>query len=909
MNFLIIPMVVWFKKLRYFLMTGCLILYIIDLSAQTNQPPLYKVLSLTGAKQGSSNISQDHGLEGIWQKLLKLKTTASAMQTQAHPDDEHADLLTYLGRGKGVRTSLLSLNRGESGGNILGVEFFDQLALLRTEEFLLAASYYGLDDLYFTNLVDYGFSKRVEEAYEKWGRQNVLREMVRVIRINRPLVIISRFHGTPRDGHGNHQAAGEISQEAYKLAGDPAAFPEQITKEGLRPWKALKYYRGGIKAVEHWNIALNTGEFCTWIGDSYKNFSLLGYSFHRSQNGGQRNQVNGSFQQYYERLHSYVKSGEKEESFFDGIDTSIGGIFKVTGEAAPTGVPLLLSTIEKTINDAIAAFKPENVTALVPYLTKGLAAIRAAIKLLNNQTDALFMLQVKERQFMETINTVLGINVEAIAMPLDTKENAGFYQPPPTMGFAVPLQPFKVSVSLLNRSAIPIEPRSIKLNEMGNWKIDFTELKKTALQVNEKINQSFVVTVPGNARFSQAYYHRTSLQESQYQYDDNRDANLPNSRPALQANVSYLVNSELVEIQLPVQVWQANLPFGYDAHTLKVAPAIAVNILPKMGIIPTDGQIKEVDVQVELVNNLEGIVQGNLRLNIPKGWESQTLFTPFTFTKAGEKTNFSVKIHNNTLEEKMYEIQAFATVNGKNYSQGYELSTHPDLDQTLLYRPAITMLKGIEVKIVPGLRVGYVMGVGDEVPGAIRQLGAGVQLLTREDLSTTKLDQFDAIMIGTRAYAVRQDLAMYNLRLLEYAKNGGHLIVLFQTPEFIPDRMAPYPAQLPANSEEISEENAPVKILDTNLRVLNYPNKIISADFDNWVEQRGSKFFSQWHSAYTPIISSHDVGQSPQSGGWLMAPYGKGHYTYFAYSFHRQLPYGVAGAYRILANLLSYGKN
>ncbi len=221
-----------FKAFISFHIVSCFILYALSISAQTNRQALYKVLTLTAEKQGAKDLPQDHGTTGVWQKLLKLKTTASALHTQAHPDDEHADLLTFLGRGKGVRTALLSLNRGESGGNVLGVEFFDQLGLLRPEEFLLAGSYYGLDDLYFTKLVDYGFSKRVEEAYDKWGKQNVLSEMVRVIRINRPLVIISRFHGTPRDGHGNHQAAGEMSQEAYKLAGDSTAFPEQITKEG-----------------------------------------------------------------------------------------------------------------------------------------------------------------------------------------------------------------------------------------------------------------------------------------------------------------------------------------------------------------------------------------------------------------------------------------------------------------------------------------------------------------------------------------------------------------------------------------------------------------------------------------------------------------------------------------------------
>ncbi|MDQ3848077.1 MAG: PIG-L family deacetylase, partial [Thermoproteota archaeon] len=298
--------------------------------AQTNTNSLYKVLTLTGIKQGAMDLPQDHGATGIWQRLLKLQTTASVLHTQVHPDDEHADLLTYLSRGKGVRTALLSLNRGESGANVLGAELFDQLGLLRTEEFLLAGSYYGLDDLYFTKLADYGFSKRVAEAYEKWGKENVLREMVRVIRINRPLVIISRFHGTERDGHGNHQAAGEISQLAYQLTGDSAAFPEQLTGEGLRPWKALKLYRGGIRQNEHWNIELNTGDYCPWLGQSYKNFSLLGYSMHRSQNGGNRNIVNGPFKMYYERLQSMVKGTEKESGFFDGIDTSLTGIFTIT---------------------------------------------------------------------------------------------------------------------------------------------------------------------------------------------------------------------------------------------------------------------------------------------------------------------------------------------------------------------------------------------------------------------------------------------------------------------------------------------------------------------------------------------------------------------------------------------------
>ena len=888
---------------------NCFIIYApSDASAQTNKPSLYKVLTLTGEKQGAKDLPQDHGVTGVWQRLLKLKTTASVLHTQAHPDDEHADLLTFLGRGKGTRTALLSLNRGESGANVLGSEAFDELGLLRTEEFLLAASYYGLDDLYFTKLADYGFSKRVEEAYEKWGRQNVLSEMVKVIRINRPLVIISRFHGTARDGHGNHQAAGEISQEAYKLAGDSTAFPEKLTKEGLRPWKALKLYRGGVRANEHWNVQLNTGEYSPWLGQSYKNFSLLGYSLHRSQTGGHRNEVNGSFIQYYERMHSRVKSDETENTFFDGIDTSIVGIFKITGETAPAEIVPLLTAIATEVDNAFNKFQPQNLSAIIPYLTNGLSKTRSAIQIITNQPEALFMLQIKERQFMDAINAASGINLQAMAVPIGTKEKRSFYQPQPTMGFAVAGQPFKVEVMMVNNSPASIEPKSIKLIAPANWKIDSKQQDVKPLQLNEKMELVYTVIVPENAAYSQPYFTRKFIQENLYQLHDKQYEHLPWCAPDLKVTASYIINNELVEIQTPVQVRQANLPYGYNKYTLKVAPAIAVNIQPKLGIIPKNSRMQSFNAQVELINNYDSSIKGILTLKTPPGWKVQPLQTPFAFTKAGEKNNFLIKVSLPSIAEKSYDIQAVAIANGNAYTQGYDLINYRDLDQAILYHPAIATIKGINVNVVPDLYIGYVMGVGDEVPAGLKQLGAKVQLLNTNDLASGRLDQYDVVIIGTRAYAVRQDLNTYNQRLLTYAKNGGNLIVLFQTPEFIPGKMAPYPAELPGNSEEVSEENSPIKFLKVNHGVLNYPNKITLKDFDNWVEQRGSKFFSKWDTAYVPIISTQDVGQAPQSGGWLMAKYGKGNYTYCAYSFHRQLPFAVEGAYRIMANLISYGK-
>ncbi len=884
-----------------FLFVGHSILY-----AQNSA--LSKVLTLTGQKQAARDIPQDNGIAGVWQKLQKLKTTASALHTQAHPDDEQADLLTYLSRGVGTRTALLALNRGESGGNVLGVEFFDQLGLLRTEEFLLAASYYGLDDLYFTKLADYGFSKKVEEAYKKWDRQKVLGEMVRVIRINRPLVIISRFHGSERDGHGNHQAAGEISQEAYSIAGDPSAFPDQISKEGLRPWKPLKMYRGGVRSTEPYTIAINTNVYSPWLGDTYKNFSLLGYSFHRSQFGGNRRVITGPSIQYYERLQSSINGKEKETSFFEGIDTTISGIYNLTGETTPAGVAPLLEQINAEVINAINAFEPQGKTAILPYLTSGLAKTRAALALASGTPEAYFLLQVKERQFIDAINEAAGIFLQATAVPADTKDKRGMFEPEPVMGFAVPGRKFKVEAILLNNSSTPIEPNPLELKAPEGWIIQSSPSVAGPLKMGEKFEVNFTVTIPEEASFSQPYFTRNSIQDNQYTLRDNQFENLPWSAPVLKVSAGFLINNQFVQMQVPVHARQSNQPFGYNSYTLKVAPAIGVNLLPARGVIPKSGTPKTITTYVELVNNFDSSIQGVLKLKTPADWKVVPASIPFSFKKAGEKSSFSFQLIIPKVDEKNYTLQAVAVANGKSYTQGYEVISYRDIDQSVLYHPAETNYKGIDVKVAPGLNIGYIMGVGDEVPAGLKQLGAQVQLLGTSDLAAGKLSQYDAILVGTRAYAVRQDLNTYNQQLLNYAKNGGNLIVLFQTPEFVPDRMAPFPAVLPGNSEEVSEEDSPVTILNPNHKVLNVPNKITQADFENWVEQRGSKFFSKWDPAYIPIISTHDTGQEPQQGGWLMAKYGKGFYTYFAYSLHRQLPYAVEGAFSIMANLVSYAK-
>jgi hypothetical protein len=324
--------------------------------------------------------------------------------------------------------------------------------------------------------------------------------------------------------------------------------------------------------------------------------------------------------------------------------------------------------------------------------------------------------------------------------------------------------------------------------------------------------------------------------------------------------------------------------------------------------VPAGGPRRTLTLQVDLISNVEGPLEGQVALELPPGWSAAPASRPFRFSRAGERSGHAFEVAVPAQAGRDYDVQAVATAGGKQYREGYQILEHRDLETRYLYRPARSVVRGVDVKVAPGLNVGYVMGVGDQVPAGIAQLGARVQLLDEKDLATGDLGRFDAIVTGTRAYVVREDLRTYNQRLLDYVKAGGNLVVLYNTPEFVPAKLAPYPAELPGNAEEVSEEDSPVEILAPGEPVLHRPNEITLGDFQGWVEQRGSKFFSSWDPAYTALIATHDRGQEPQKGGWLTARSGKGHYTYFAYALHRQVPYGVPGAYRLLANLLAVGR-
>jgi LmbE family N-acetylglucosaminyl deacetylase len=856
---------------------------------------------------------QDGGATGAWQKLLKLRTTASAMHTTAHPDDEHGGVLAMLSRGQGARVSLLTLTRGESGDNAIGSELFDSLGLMRTEELLVADRYYGVDRQYFGTMVDYGFSKRLDETLEKWGKDNALRDVVGIIRTERPLVLIARFQGNQRDGHGNHSAAGLITQESFKLAGDPAAFPEQIAA-GLRPWQPLKLYMGGVRENEDWTIRVDPGEYDPVLGDSYQSFARLGLSFQRSQNSGRFNPQPGPSVLYYKRLQSLVDAPAKEKTFFDGINTTVAGLYRALRKPPPAGADELLTAIDRETQASFDAFKFNDPSEAAPALARALAATRAALEKLGADPDVRFMLGLKERQISDAIHAALGISLTAIAQPAGSPEATGpFNAGPPAMPAVVPGQSFEVRTVFTNRGRLQIQGPRFGVegkDSKSDWAIAGLGAPSEAAAPNRPIVRKLSVTLPENATLTRPHFSRASIQEARYTVAEESQRYRPSSESPLDVLARYEVNGVPVEIRSPVTRLDANLPYGYDMRLLAVVPAIALTLTPLNVVVPirqAQGKALTTTTRatVEVLNNREGESEGTLTLKVPAGWKVTPASQPFHFSRAGERALYHFDVAVPSLENREYRVEAVASSGGRDYREGYATIRHRDLETRYLYRDAVASVRGVDVKVASGLRVGYVMGIGDDVPSGLAQIGVDVRLLGEQDLATGDLSRFSAIMTGTRAYAVREDLKTYNRRLLDYVKGGGNLIVLYNTQEFVPDLYAPYPGKLTASAEEVAEEDSPVEILAPNDRALTTPNRITKKDFDDWVEQRGSKFWSEWDPRYTALIATWDKGQQPQKGGWLHARYGKGHYTYFAYAFHRQLPYGVPGAYRLLANLLS----
>ncbi|MGB8012944.1 MAG: PIG-L family deacetylase [Terriglobales bacterium] len=862
-------------------------------------------------------LPQETGAAGVKLMLRRLQTTGRLMQIDAHPDDEDGGMLTLEARGKGVSTLLMTLNRGEGGQNKLGSNLFDVLGVVRTLEVLAADRYYGVEQR-FSRVADFGYSKTPEETFQKWqGHDVALADIVRVIRTFRPDVLVARFSGTDRDGHGHHQASAILTKEAFRAAADPKRFPEQI-KEGLEPWQPKKLYIGNVCGFgastcdpANYTVKLNTGKEDPLLGMSYVQFAVEGLRHQESQGLGDISIPKGDRFAFYKLIDSVVESPKDkdkdghEQDFFDGIDTSLSGLVSRLGNEGNElpWLPASLAEIQQKVSEAENSAEI-NSTAGITALLSGR---RAADDLLQKVRQSSLSgsakewleseLETKRDQFEQAANVALGVELTATVdvPPASSPELA-------TM--AVPGESVAVKSDGFARSGIVVSAKMI---------LDAPGCRRTVESEGSRDKPStaefdFRVTLCDKAGYTRPYWHRhdperdtlNTIDEPQYQ-------TLPFPPAPFHVRMEYQYQGLTGSIEVPVMV-RFKWPDGSEGeHPLAIGPAFSVALAPSSDVIPTDLHGSR-SVKSTARDRSSGS-QAQIALKVPEGWRADPGRESVEIPK-DKSQDASFQVFPSELKEGQTHIRAELTGGKKNYGEGYSVVTREDLGTFYYYQPAIQLVSIVDVKVPKDLKVGYIMGAGDDIPTVLEQIGMNVTLIPAHKLATEDLSKFPTIVLGIRAYDTQKEVIDNNKRLLDYVENGGRLVVQYNTMgsfgspiDFNAGKYTPYPATL--SRARVSVEEAPVRILDPANPIFHSPNEITQKDFDGWVQERGLYFMSQWDSNYTPLLESHDPGEGEQKGGLLVAHYGKGTYIYTGYAFFRQLPAGVPGAVRLFVNLVA----
>jgi len=872
------------------------------------------------ASPAAHELAINRGSTALWQSLKKLHTRASLVMVTAHPDDEDGGMLAYESRGQGTRVTLLTLNRGEGGANVMSANYFDGLGLVRTEELLAADRYYGVDQ-YWTRVVDYGFSKTKAESIAKWTHDRVLYDVVRVVRMTRPLVITSVFIGGPTDGHGNHQTAGAMAQEVFKAAGDPNVFPDQIAA-GLRPWTPLKDYGrtpwfGNDDGKLSVNVDIPEGDYDPVLGASYVQISREGLGNQRSQTGGGMIPSAGAVSSTYHRFGSVVPAQDKEKSFFDGIDVSLMGIATLARNGKADFLLPGLKRLNGVTESAIADFSMAQPEKIAPKLAEGwkvneelLQLVKASQLSDEDKYNVTFELEIKKAQFNNALAQALGLSLMAVMAPEHEPDPrfAMFMGNPETTRVVIPGQKFGVKVHAVSQGSAAVKLQEIAIRTTGgkDWGIKSPGNTGGDLAKDKPVDARFELVVPKDAANTRPYFSRPDIEQSYYDISDERYLNWPVSPYPVEAWAEFRFEGVPIFVAQVVQTSKRVTGIGEVLEPLVVGPAVSLNISPRAGIVPLNA--KTFDLTASVHSNIKGAGKGTVKLELPKGWVSQPAPAEFSTKSDGEETSVTFRVMPVGLSEKTYEIKAVAEVDGESYREGYELTGYPGLRPYYLYRSSVLRTSGVDVKVGEGLRVGYIAGSGDDVPASLESLGIHANFLAANDIASADLSKYDVIVMGVRAYAAREELKTYNSRILDYVKNGGVVIVQYNTPEY-DQNFGPYPYVMGQFPEEVTDEASKVDILAPKNPVFLWPNAITQHDFEGWVEERGSKFLNSWDPKYEPLLSTQDDGQEPQKGGLLYARYGKGVYIYNAYAFYRQLPEGVPGAFRLFANMISLPKN
>ncbi len=893
-------------------------------------------------------LAEDRGAAALVQAVRRLKTTASLMMIVAHPDDEDGALLTYLSRGLGVRATLFTLTRGEGGQNAMSADTYDALGVMRTNELLKADEYYGAKQLWGTE-ADFGFSKTQEEAFARWGHERVLYDAVLAVRQARPQIIVATFVGGVTDGHGQHQVSGEIAQEVFKAAADPKVFPEQL-KDGLEPWQPLAVYsmvpfapvtdKGMFDyATGKWAPAkfhnYITGEWTTGVpstdvtlpvgtrdpvlGRSYVQIAREGWGEQKSQDGGANPTLSGpASASYHLWAVAPVAQGtggdrtEGHDLFHNSrvnVDTSIAGLARLAGRSTPEWLSGALQKIGGDLQefeaDCTGREALENAHRLSPIYKETLdlySRIKGSGLDAEAKAGMELELEAKIAQFQSALTELLGLDMTAFRTN-ETKVQAGGFRgnsPDETPRSVAPGEEFRVRIHATQATTQTRLTKVWLQSRTGDeWKAEnITAAIDPAATASDPI---FKVRTAENAEATKPFFTRPTIEQPYYdisrqQWRDRSFAPYP-----LAAWAEFTFDGLPVRLGEVVQTMDRVTGPGGIYEPLVVTPAVGVRVDPEARILPLDGSALPVHVTV----HTQGAAEGTVTLTLPEGWRCDPAEAHFKRSAGGDNEAIPFLVTPSEVKAGgAYSIQAVVRSGERTYDSGWRSVGYPGLRPYNVFSTAALKTRKVEVKLAPGLKVGYVMGPGDMVPEAIEELGAMPHMLTSDDLTSGDLSAWNVIVIGIRAYSTRPELTAAQPRLDEFVRNGGTLIVQYQTANF----PAPLPLSMGSRTQErVVDEQSKVKLLAPENSLLQWPNVITTADFDGWVEERGHSFLDTWDPGYTALTETADAGQDPQRGGLLVAHPGKGTYIYVAYALYRQLPELVPGAYRILANLLSAG--
>lgn len=832
--------------------------------------------------------------------LRQMDGVKRVLMIAAHPDDEDTSLLTTLSRGWGAETAYLALTRGDGGQNLIGPELWEGLGIVRTGELVSARRLDG-GRQFFTRAFDYGFSKSADEALSLWPRDELLADVVWVVRSYRPQVIVSVFSGTPADGHGQHQAAGIMARAAFEAAGDSTRFPEQLAY-GVEPWSPDKLYQSSRRRffapsgpVDDGSIDIETGVRDPLIGRSFLQLSMESRSQHRSQDMGAP-QPAGSRVTGVILVESRV---EDTGTFFSGVDTTLVALADGLPAAGRGEVARHLGAYRDAVLRARSEFglDPE---AIAPHLVDARRHLAAASRSASGDP---------------TIDMVLGSRLAVVDRAIMAATGVSF-DVRADDDLVVPGQSVDVVAQLWNGGSRELVMPETVLDVPADWSASLRASEGMgadgSVAPGGVATWTYEVEVPESAELSRLYYLRQDRAGAMYQWP--AEAGLW-GLPRDPAPVSGRAVFRLSGVEAPVEVvgieasaqWRyvgVNPARGEFERPVLIVPAVSVAVSPS-GITWPQQRLGSQSVSVVVRAEAEAGASGSVAVTAPPGWSVSPSASPFDLAEAGAERVMGFEVRpTGSLTAGRHAFEVVATTEaGRRYDEGYALIDYEHIERTALFSPARATVSVVPVAVPEGLRVGYIMGSGDDGPEAIRQMGGDVELLDEADVREADFDRFSTIVLGVRAYETRSDLQAAASQLLEFARGGGTVVVQYNRGPL--GSLAPFEMQVGRGSPRVADETAPVRMLDPEAPLFTSPNRISEVDFEGWVQERGLYFASEWDERYEPLIELNDPGEPPRRGSLLVAQVGDGVFVYTALSFFRQWAEQVPGAYRLFANLIS----